>query len=204
MVSRAARLKDVQYPPVASVTAAYRTEWFREDLPGGTPGRPLVGFGHLIPRKMKIRSLGSIWATSLFPGRAPEGWEIVTTFIGGARDWGVGSMSEEVLAYQADQDVKRLLLKDDAPQGMRLGCKVWRKAIPQYDIGHQAIIDGVEKDEFKVPGMFMGGNYRYGVAIGDCVDFGISESDKIAKFLKERKKEEEEEEKRLRQTACTL
>lgn len=182
LVPAAKELDKVYSPPVASVTMAYKKEWFKE-LPGASPGKPLVGFGHLLPRAMGVRSLGTIWSSSLFPGRAPEGWELLLTYIGGARDTGIADMTEEEIYQQVDKDNHEILLKSDAPEGKRVGCRVWQTAIPQYRKGHLDILSALAKDEAKCPGLYLGGNYRTGVAFGDCVQFGFTEAEKVAKFL---------------------
>lgn len=182
LVPAAARLSEVYSPPVASVTMAYPIESFRT-LPGGTKDKPLRGFGHLLPRAMGVRSLGTIWSSSLFPGRAPEGWELLLTYIGGARDRGIANMTVDEIYEQVDKDNHAILLKDDAPAGKRIGCRVWEQAIPQYRKGHLQILSDLEMDEAKCPGFFLGGNYRTGVAFGDCVQFGWNEAEKVAKFL---------------------
>ena len=182
LVPAAAKLSKVYSPPVASVTMAYKKEWFKE-LPGAKPGKPLVGFGHLLPRKMGVRSLGTIWSSSLFPGRAPEGWELLLTYIGGARDPTIKDMTEEEIYKQVDADNHQILLKDDAPEGTRVGIRVWQTAIPQYEFGHYDLLQELAEDEAKCPGFYLGGNYRTGVAFGDCVQFGWDEAGKIAEYL---------------------
>ena len=183
LIPAATRLSEVYSPPVASVTIAYKKEWFTE-LPGGTTEKPLRGFGHLLPRSMKVRSLGTIWSSSLFPKRAPEGWELLLTYIGGARDTALADLTEEEIYAQCDADNHKILLKEGAPEGKRVGIRVWPQAIPQYRRGHLDILADLERDEKNAPGLFLGGNYRTGVAFGDCVAYGLDEASKIASFLK--------------------
>ena len=44
---------------------------------------PLDGFGFLVPERENLSILGSLFSSTLFPGRAPEGKVLLTTFIGG-------------------------------------------------------------------------------------------------------------------------
>jgi oxygen-dependent protoporphyrinogen oxidase len=108
---------------------------------------------------------------------------LLLTYIGGARDPAIGDMTEEEIFEQVDADNHQILLKSNAPAGQRLACRVWKTAIPQYRKGHLEILADVEKDERECPGLYLGGNYRTGVAFGDCVQFGYQEAEKVALFL---------------------
>ena len=44
------------------------------------------GFGFLIPRGQGLRTLGCLWDSSIFPGRAPEEKVLMRVMIGGAHD----------------------------------------------------------------------------------------------------------------------
>jgi hypothetical protein len=84
---------------------------------------------------------------------------------------------------QVDADIRTILLKPDAPQPTVLACRVWPKAIPQYQKGHLAILAELEKGLDAAPGLLLAGNYRTGVAFGDCVQYGYEEAEKIAQYL---------------------
>jgi hypothetical protein len=131
----AAALDELYYPPVGAVTLAYPQSAIREDrLAVG--GGQLVGFGQLHPRSQGVVTLGTIYSSALFPGRAPPGQVLLLNYIGGAKNTRVADMSKEELTAQVDSDLRTMLLKPDAPKPRMCGIRVWPQAIPQFNVGH--------------------------------------------------------------------
>ncbi|CEM28741.1 unnamed protein product [Vitrella brassicaformis CCMP3155] len=174
MVPQVERYEEIAYPPVAAVALAY---------PSSSMRRRFYGFGHLIPRANKIRTLGTIWTSSLFPYRSPDGMELTNSYIGGRQDEDINKLTPKQIAEQVHQDIKRILLKDDAPPPRVLGVKVWPRAIPQFEKGHLELLAEAEEGIAQVPGLFVGGNFKCGVAIGDCVEYGQTTADEMIAFI---------------------
>ena len=64
-----------------------------------------AGFGQLHPRSQGITTLGTIYSSSVFENRAPEGQHLVLNFIGGATNRGILDQSQEDLVSQVRQVV---------------------------------------------------------------------------------------------------
>ncbi|MCL1473262.1 protoporphyrinogen oxidase [Argonema antarcticum] len=166
-------LREIPYPPVACVVVAY---------PQTALKQPLRGFGNLIPRGQSIRTLGTIWSSSLFPGRAPQGWQLLTNFIGGATDPEIGDLDDEQIVQAVHQDLYRILLKEDVPPKV-LAVHLWKRAIPQYTLGHLQRLEQVNQAIEQFPGLFLCSNYFDGVSLGDCVKRAIELSAEVRQHL---------------------
>lgn len=175
---RAKALESIPYPCVWSVTLAYPKTAFAE---------PLRGFGNLIPRSMGVRTLGTIWSSCLFPGRAPDGMELLLSYIGGAQDPAIKDLSEEEVVAIVDKDVKNILLKDGTTvKPTVVGVRKWDRAIPQYNVGYWDVMKELDAELEGLPGLYLGGNHMSGVAFGSCVLWGRDTAPEIARFVGER------------------
>jgi len=185
----------VYYPPVVAVTVAYPKKSFKDvELPNGFGNlQDLPGFGSLNPRTEGVRTLGTLWSSSLFPGRAPPDYNLLLNYIGGSRDIGLADLSEEKIIEAVDDGCRQVLLQKDAPPAKFIGMKVWPTAIPQYELGHLPLIQELEKAESKLPGLWICGNYRTGVAFPDCVTFGYEHAKVVKSFLDQQPKKSKKE-----------
>ncbi|HEX7572320.1 MAG TPA: protoporphyrinogen oxidase [Bacteroidota bacterium] len=167
--SLGAALERIFYPPVAEVFLGF---------PDSQVGRPLDGFGYLIPEKEKRKILGTIWSSVLFPGRAPAGHVALTTFVGGARQPLLAGLDDRDLIRTVASELRSLM----GVTGDPVYAKIirWEKAIPQYNLGHLALVEEIRVLERQVPGLYLCGNYRGGIAVGDCLMSGESLARRIA------------------------
>jgi len=158
LVPAAADLARIEYAPVAVVAGSYSTEHLKS---------PLDGFGFLAPRAEGLRILGTVWNSSLFPGRAPEGQTLLTSFVGGMTDPAAAALPDEALYQTVESELRRVLGLLLAPRARF--AQRWSAAIPQYNLGHAALLARVRAGIAEVPGLHLAGNYLEGPAIGACV-----------------------------------
>ena len=153
-----AKLRDVFYPKVMVLYLGYKTEQIK---------RALDGFGFLIPGVEKKNFLGAIWSSVIFPNRAPEGKSSFTLFIGGAKNQNRDWENPEKIIDEVLPQFSEIMKIDGSPDFITY--KLWNKAIPQYNKGYVEIENYCQKFETENKGMFLTGNFRRGISVGDCI-----------------------------------
>ncbi|CAO2825214.1 unnamed protein product [Amaranthus hypochondriacus] len=80
----------------------------------------------------------------------------------------VSMQSEDELAETVDKDLRKILINPNAKGSRVLGVRVWPKAIPQFLVGHFDQLDAAKAGlaNAGLKGLFLGGNYVSGVALG--------------------------------------
>jgi oxygen-dependent protoporphyrinogen oxidase len=166
-------LAGIEYAPVAVVSLGYR----REDV-----AHSLQGFGFLVPRSSGLQVLGTVWNSSLFPGRAPAGHVLLTSFVGGATNPAAVALSAQELCDLVHREIAPLLRVRAAPVFSHV--QVYRHALPQYNIGHTDRLKALERLRAEMPELFFVGNYLRGPAIGNCVELAMSTAGSVRDQLK--------------------
>ncbi len=170
--SLAHTLSGIAYAGVAVAAAGYLANQI---------GVSLEGFGVLVPRSEKIRTLGTVWNSSLFPHRAREGSTVITSFVGGATDSEILDKTEDGIAAIVQADNARILQITGSP----VASAVWKhpKALPQYNLGHHHVVQSIRDGELKNPGLFFSGNYLEGPSLGKCIEHGFKTAEAVRDFL---------------------
>jgi oxygen-dependent protoporphyrinogen oxidase len=141
--------------------------WPERDLP-----RPLAGYGFLVPAAERGRTLGVVWESALFAGRAPAGHVLVRAMIGGAREPGAVDESDESLVLRARHDIARIMGLRSEPE------RVWvsraRDAIAQYSLGHAQRLAAVRAAAGRHPGLVLCGTSYEGVSMGAAMSAGLA------------------------------
>jgi oxygen-dependent protoporphyrinogen oxidase len=163
-------LSRIEYAPVAVVSLGYR----RADV-----AHSLNGFGFLVPRSAGLKILGTVWNSSLFPNRVPNDHVQLTSFLGGATDPDTASLSDSSLVDIAHRELTSVLGLKSRPATSHI--TAYKRAIPQYNLGHTARLSAIADDLAKIPGLHITGNYLRGPAIGACIEQAQEVAESIRK-----------------------
>jgi oxygen-dependent protoporphyrinogen oxidase len=162
----------IEYAPIAVVAAGYGLDQIQQ---------PNRGFGFLVPRSEGMRVLGTVWNSSLFPGRAPDGKACFTSFAGGATDPGLLDLSDAEITQIICGEVQRVLRITGNPVTTHI--HRYARAIPQYNLGHSETVSELKTQVAAIPGLFLAGNYLSGPSIGACVEQANQTAEAVRIYL---------------------
>ncbi len=121
-----AALATFEYAGLVVVALAYRAA----DVP-----RPLDGYGYLTTRPEGLATLGVVWESSLFRGRAPDGMVLLRVMLGGSRRPDLVNVPAGEAIAVARAELQTVLGISAAPAHVVV--HAWPQAIAQYTLGHR-------------------------------------------------------------------
>jgi len=156
--SISAVLRQIPYATMTVVCFGYEKEQITYDL---------NGFGFLTPKQEKLSTLGTLWDSSIFEGRAPEGKVLFRSMMGGACFPEYIKLSDAEVESRVRADLEKTMGIKAAPSFIR----IFRhdKAIPQYTVGHGKRLESLAGLLAKHPGLVLTGNSYRGIGLNDCV-----------------------------------
>ncbi|MBI5173079.1 MAG: protoporphyrinogen oxidase [Candidatus Melainabacteria bacterium] len=129
-------------------------------------------FGAVIPLKERKASnltlIAFSFASNKYPLRAPDKEIIVRAFLGGVGEEETLALADDVLLRLAEEDLNRLLAPTKPAHYRRV--HRWPASMPQYNLGHEALVAEIEETVADQPGLYLTGASYRGVGIPDCVN----------------------------------
>ncbi|HEX8812022.1 MAG TPA: protoporphyrinogen oxidase, partial [Terracidiphilus sp.] len=165
----ARNLLDITYSSSVTVTLGY----YMDQLKGLPPG-----FGFLVPRSEGMRMLACTFVHNKFPHRAAEGKGILRCFLGGARDGAVLGLTDDEMLEAVHRELRDIVQLVARPMFARV--YRWRGAMAQYESGHIARVERIERRVAELPGLALAGNAYHGIGIPDCIRGGMEAANTVA------------------------
>jgi oxygen-dependent protoporphyrinogen oxidase len=151
--------KQIQAPPLAVVFLGF---------PRKAVAHPLDGLGFLTAEAEKRNILGSQFCSTMFPGRAPEGYVAVSAYIGGTRAPDLARLSAPELIDLARREFRDLIGATGEPTVAQV--RHWPVGLPQYRAGHRGLIKTLGGTSERQAGLFLTGNYFAGPSVAVCLN----------------------------------
>ena len=160
-------LSEISYSSAVAVALAYKASEIA--LP--------PGFGFLAPRREGKRMMACTFVHNKFENRAPEGTALLRVFLGGTRDSAAVDLTEEEAVQLVRTELRDILNITADPLLTRVF--KWRRAMPQYEVGHLLRIASLEMHVQRFPSLHLAGNAYQGIGIPDCIRMGRAAAEKI-------------------------
>ena len=168
----AAATDQIAAPPINVAFFGYRREQVEH---------PLDGLGFLSTKDEGRILSGAQFASTMYPGRAPDGYVSISAYAGGVRNPELATMPTAELTEQMHKELAEMLGIKGAPVVTKT--RRWALGLPQYTIGHTARQSVFMQTPERVEGLFVTGNYTQGVSVANCLKSAAGTAADVAKLL---------------------
>lgn len=151
-------LQSIEYVPVDVFHFGFDKKQVKNQVPG---------FGLLTKETDKKHFLGLLFNSRIFPHTCPEGKELFTLIVGGSRQTHLCQEDPSKLQHTLLSEVSEILETKGEPcfsKHIR-----YQKAIPQYGLNHQQLLDSLRNYQSNNPNFYFLSNYTNGVSVSDRV-----------------------------------
>jgi protoporphyrinogen/coproporphyrinogen III oxidase len=165
-------LGEIPYPAVSVVCFGYKQERFKH---------PLDGFGFLIPGREGRKILGTLWDSSVFPNRAPEGYVLLRSMLGGVRMSDLALQDENKLTDIVMAELRYVMGITVQPDFVKV--YTHKQGIPQYPLGHQQRLATIDKMASNFNRLYVTGNAYRGIGVNDCIENSYRLAERIVQEI---------------------
>lgn len=165
-------LREVTYPPLSLLALGFR----REQV-----GHSLEGTAIFVPVVEGLTLRATLFSSSVYPERAPEGHVLLTNFIGGACNPAQAQLPTGELLGTILRELRPLLKITGEPTFSK---HIYlNHSLPQYNVGYGRVLECIEQMEASLPGFFMAGNYRQGISVRGALLSGHEAAERLLSTL---------------------
>ena len=161
-------LKKINYCPIMVLHLGIEKSKIKENIDG---------FGVLTKRKDNQSFLGILFNSRIFPHVAPQGNDLLTVIIGGARQPQLIDQDVNKLKKTIINEIRKIISYDG--KIIMENNFLWKNGIPQYDLDHDVLIGNISDFHKKNKNFHILGNYIKGISVSDCIQNAFELSKKL-------------------------
>lgn len=143
--------------------------------------RAMDGFGYLVPDGSGLRTLGCVWASCVFPDRAPAGMVTLRVMLGGADDPEAVALPREEAVALALSELRHVLGVVGEP--VTVHDMPWPGAVPQYERGHGERVASLRRAVSERPGLELCGNAYEGISLNESLASARQSAERLVAAL---------------------
>lgn len=170
-----AELARIRYASVVTATLAYRPD---------AVGHPLEGSGFLVPRGEDKVLTACTFTTSKWPTTGRGGLVLLRPSAGRDGDERAVDLDDDALVDRLHDELAEMVGVTEVPVAHRVDR--WRRALPQYEPGHEARVGRIEAALAPLGGVFVAGAAYRGLGIAACVQQAEAAAGRVMAHLSHR------------------